>query len=422
MQQGRGILQFPKWVRWTLAIVVFLILLAAGAVVARRLRPSGSDRDPDRIRLLQTAVTEFAAKRYDQARALLDERASAVTPTSLDWMLRARIAEAQGRLEEALGHLKHIPDSDPNSPQAWLKAGQIELASGHARAAEAAYRHSLALESDQIQCYRELAYLYAVQRRKQDCDAQFRILNRLIRLDYTLAFAWCQNYCWLWDVEGARKVLLQFVAQDPGDRWSRLALATGYALTGHLDTAENVLRPIPNSDPDARSLRAQIALDRGEIEVAEELARDVPPNHVGLNIFNGRLALQRNELRKAASHFRAALEQQPDNRDAAHGLGVALQGLGDPQFKEFLQFALRYDLLKRTIKESVVTIGTDQKIFYKLGEICESLNRREEALVWYRLAIARDPLDVQAQQGLTRLDPGDLEHRSDTAAHKTIIN
>ncbi len=45
----------------------------------------------------------------------------------LDWMLRARIAESQGRLVEALAHLKHIPDSDLISSQAWLKAGQIEL-------------------------------------------------------------------------------------------------------------------------------------------------------------------------------------------------------------------------------------------------------------------------------------------------------
>ncbi len=36
--------------------------------------------------------------------------------------------------------------------------------------------------------------------------------------------------------------------------------------------------------------------------------------------------------------------------------------------------------------------------------MCESLNRREEARAWYRLAITRDPLDTQAQQGLTRVE------------------
>ena len=63
------------------------------------------------------------------------------------------------------------------------------------------------------------------------------------------------------------------------------------------------------------------------------------------------------------------------------------------------------------IIESVVTIHSDPKLFCKLGALCESLNPREEARVWYQLAIERDPLDGDAQQGLshvrkTGVDPG----------------
>ncbi|MFI5455380.1 MAG: tetratricopeptide repeat protein [Isosphaerales bacterium] len=413
MEPGRGTPRFKRRKRWVLAFVLFLIALVVGVVAAPRLSRSRSPQDPKRLALLQAAWKEFAARQYDRASAILDQRASEVAPTSLDWMLRARIAESQERPAEALDHLKHIPDADPISAQAWLKAGQIELARGRARAAEAAYRHALSLNPGQIQSYRELAYLYAVQRRKAECDAQFRALYRLMTLDYTHAFAWCQNYCWLWDVEGARKALIRFVSVDPTDRWSRLALATSYELTGHFEEAETALRPLLNSDPDARALRVQIAIERGEIEAAEDLARDGPADHVGLNIFRGRLALQRNDLREAAAYFRAARRQDPEDRDATQGLGVVLQSLGDPESKELLQFAARYDLLKRTIKDSVVTIQTDQKIFYKLGEICESLNRREEARVWYQLAIGRDPLDTQAHQGLTRLNQASLEKKFD---------
>jgi len=404
MEPGRGTSPFKRRKRWVLAVVLFVIALVVGVVAAPRLSRSRSPEDSKHLALLQAAWKEFAARQYDRANALLDQRASKVAPTPLDWMLRARIAESLGRPAEALDHLKHIADSDAISAQAWLKAAQIELARGHARAAEAAYRHALALNPGQVQSYRELAYLYAVQRRKAECDAQYRALARLMPMDYTLAFAWCQNFCWLWDVEGARKALIQFVAADPTDRWSRLALATSSELTGHLDEAETTLRPLPNSDPDARALRVQIAIDRGEIEAAEALARDGPADHMGLNILRGRLALPRNDLREAAEYFRAARRQDPEDRDATQGLGVALQSLGDPQSRELLQFAARYDRLKRTIKDSVVTIQTDQKIFYKLGEICESLARRDEARVWYQLAIGRDPLDTQAHQGLARLN------------------
>ena len=102
--------------------------------------------------------------------------------------------------------------------------------------------------------------------------------------------------------------------------------------------------------------------------------------------------------------FREALRLDPEDRDANQGLGLALRSLGDPEAKELLDAASRIDLLKRTIQDSVTTIQTDPKLFFKLGEICESMKRLEEARAWYRLAIGRDPLDEQAHQALARVE------------------
>ncbi len=49
-------------------------------------------------------------------------------------------------------------------------------------------------------------------------------------LDYVLAFAWCQNDCEIWDPIESIRILSSVVANDPGDRVSRLALATNYRL------------------------------------------------------------------------------------------------------------------------------------------------------------------------------------------------
>ncbi len=39
--------------------------------------------------------------------------------------------------------------------------------------------------------------------------------------------------------------------------------------------------------------------------------------------------------------------------------------------------------------------------------------------MWYRIAIERDPLDSEAQQGLSRVDQGGIEHqRSDNRPDK----
>jgi tetratricopeptide (TPR) repeat protein len=159
-----------KGTRARLTVFLGLTALVGGVGLAWWRATRGSEKDPMRLGLLHSALNEFNAERYDQASAFLDRRARAVAPTSLDWVLRARIADAQGRLADAREDLKHIPDSDLISSQAWLKAGQIEVKRHRASAGEAAYQRALKLNPDQVQAYRELAYLYALQRRKAECD------------------------------------------------------------------------------------------------------------------------------------------------------------------------------------------------------------------------------------------------------------
>src|SRR5262249_8952040 len=108
--------------------------------------------------------------------------------------------------------------------------------------------------------------------------------------------------------------------------------------------------------------------------------------------------------RRAATFFRAAVQSDPEDRDAIHGLGYALERLGDPNGKEYIRIASLHDALTRAIKDSVTSINTDPKLFYKLGDICESLKRLAEARIWYQLAIRRDPTDEGAQKGLARIN------------------
>jgi tetratricopeptide (TPR) repeat protein len=382
-------------------IVVGAVLCGLGAAgIWLYTRP----RDRSRTDLLEAAWNEFAARRFDQARAILDRRAREAGATPLDWMLRARIADAQGRWDEAIEDLKHIDDRESVAAQAWLKTGQIEVARHRARAAEAAYLHSLRIKPDQIQTRRELAYLYAIERRRRECDAQFRALARIQPLDYALAFAWCQNYCGIWAPDEAGPVLADWVAQDPTDRLPRLALAKSFAMTNKMSEAEAALAPLGESDPDARALRAEMAIERGDIAAATAFVGDRPDDHGPLNRLRGKLALQRGDLRRAVDYFRRALTADADDRDAIHGLGMALRRLGEPEADRHLDHAARIDKLRRTIIDSVTTIHTDRKLFCTLGTMCEGLGRLEEARAWYRIAIERDPLDSEAQQGLTRTD------------------
>jgi tetratricopeptide (TPR) repeat protein len=114
--------------------------------------------------------------------------------------------------------------------------------------------------------------------------------------------------------------------------------------------------------------------------------------------------MQVGDTAAAASYFRAALQKDPRDRDAIYGLGVALQRVGDPQAKEYLQIASRYDTLKREIVRCANSQKIELEVFARLGQTCESLGRLDQARVWYQVAIGWDPLDARAQQALTRLD------------------
>jgi tetratricopeptide (TPR) repeat protein len=395
-----------KW-RLGIALVVLIAGLTAAVTLARSYWRRPSPRDPSRLALLYAAASAFNAQRYEQARDLLDRRAGEVEPTPLDWMLRARIAEAQGDLPGALSYLEKIPDDAPIAAQASLKRGQIERARNRARRAEAALRQALRRDPDLIQAYRELAYLCALQRRKAECDEQFQALAARMPLDPVLAFAWCQNYCDIWDPYASGEVLEKFVEADPADRASRLALAVSYQLSNRPGDAEAVLRALPSTDADALAIRAQVAIDNGAIERARSLVRQGPADHPRLNVLRGQLALFAGDATQAAAHYREALAGDPEDRDALQGLGLALRRLGDPEAERFLRAASRHDQLKRAIQDSVSTLRTDPKLFSKLGRLCAELNRTAEARAWFQLAVGRDPLDAEAQQALARLEERD---------------
>ena len=139
--------------------------------------------------------------------------------------------------------------------------------------------------------------------RKKECDAVYHKLARRKDLDYILAFAWCQNTCQLWDPGEARKVLTGFLAEDPSDRFSRLALAASYQLTNEQGEAEKALGDLPDSDPDAPALRILLG------EICESMTR----------------------FEEARAWYRLAIGRDPLDQQAHKGLTRVEKRLGDSE-------------------------------------------------------------------------------------------
>jgi tetratricopeptide (TPR) repeat protein len=290
------------------------------------------------------------------------------------------------------------------------------------RAAEAALKAALALEPRLTPARIELIRIYARQQRLGELDAQFAALAEHESLDFAYLSFWGMTRNLRWEPESDIAALRQSVDADPDDRASRLALAEGLRRLNRGREAEAVLAPMSADDPDARAVRAALAIDRGDVDEATRLATEGPEGHAGLALLRGQLALTRHEPAAAVVHFRAALAADPDDRRILFSLGTALRLVGHyAESRRRCDAARRFDALAglaaRTLEP---TAASDADLHRRLAAACEAVGRRVEAHAWFRLAIGRNPLDAEAQRGLFRLGAGPRAGATGAEDHRSV--
>ncbi len=357
--------------------------------------------DPEPI--WERAITAFEQARYDEAEVGLRQLARLRPPTGLDWGLRARLAMVHEQTDQALDALSHIPENHPLRPWADEVTGQLELRRHRYPAADAALRRAIARNPDLIQARRERIYLLAMQLRRRELDAAFEALAAQTPLTYRETWIWSMvpDMIW-WYPDEHVETLARALKADPDDRLSRLAQAENYRRLARYDAARAILEPLPDDDPDARALRARLALDLGDPEAAAESVAEGPEEHAELARLRGQLALARRDADEAVRQFRIAHRLEPDTRASASDLGRALVLAGQSEAaRPYLETAKSLDTLATLLLRAEKLTGPeDRQMLFDLGAICRAVGRRPEARSWYLLALERDPLDREAQQAL----------------------
>jgi tetratricopeptide (TPR) repeat protein len=364
--------------------------------------------DPERIR--REIEADVRSGRFEHAAALL---AKLREPTARDYLLKAQVSRSAGRADEALAALARIPNSDPTAAQARLLEGQVELRRDRARLAEKSLLEALKLDPTLVQAHRELLYIYATLLRRRELDEHFQALERLAPMTFDNVFHWCLTRNTVWEPHERAQDLKKFVAADPEDRWSRVALAETLRQTGQRDEATKLLANLADSDPDARAVRARIALDRGDDRAVETILAEGPADHPELARLRGWFALSRRDGPAAVRHFRAAYAAEPDDRNTVFGLGTALALVGDRSAAApFLRDSKAYDTLGALITRAANPANhNDTALMRALGAACEAVHHRPEARAWFKLAVQANPLDEDAQKALYRLSPDRLTEK-----------
>ena len=233
---------------------------------------------------------------------------------------RAQIDVANGQPEDALSALSHIPQDDPLAAQAFLLAGRIERQRNRMRAAEANFRKALACDPDLIDAHKELIYILGMQLRRREVDAEFKALARLTPLTHHELFTWgLTHFNFLYNVwaQDTAEHLESFILADPGDRYSRLSLATLLVKSpGAEARLEQILEPLPRSDPEAAALLIESRFEHGRFDEAMAMLQDTPADHPKLARIRGRVSLMRGDVAAAIRYFQDALTEEPYDRVA----------------------------------------------------------------------------------------------------------
>ena len=147
--------------------------------------------------------------------------------------------------------------------------------------------------------------------------------------------------------------LARFIDADPGDRWSRLALAENYRRMGRSEDAEKTLGGLPRGEPDVIDLLARIALDR---QARKKPSGCLRPDRVMIRFWRGCGADSlRGDAKSAIDDFRIAFAADPLNRETLFGLSAALELSGDPKAAEpYRQAAANLDRLNSFVQRAAV--------------------------------------------------------------------
>jgi tetratricopeptide (TPR) repeat protein len=401
----------PARIGQTGVILGVLAVLAGGGLIAFIWS------SPDAETLARRAGEEFMAREFDLAEADVARVARLRPPTPLDWMLRAQIAIVRKREAEAIKALDNVPDDYPMAWQARIEAGQLELRRHRYVPAEKQFLEAIKLDpKNAVQARRELVYIYGIQLRRAELNANFRELAEIAPLNSSQVFLWCLTRGVSWDAKEIIDTLQECLAADPNDRWARIGMAEQLCKLSRFDDAEAAVAPLPETDPIARATRVRIALERGDDQTAESLLAGGPADNLNLALLRGRFALARGNGPEAVRQFRIAHDQAPNLREAVLGLGQALQTTGDlTAAAPLLEEGRKHERLGGLIQRAAVEENrNDPALLRDLGDACAAIGRYPEARAWFNLAITRDLFDTQAQQGLARVKQLEEEAKAKT--------
>ncbi len=381
-------------------------LVLAGAVIAVL---TGCNSTPDRQKtqreeankqwsqaragvMHNLARDQFQVGNFDKARTTVDE-ALAIDPDSVAlYVLSARIAIEQNRLDVADKQLAEARKRDEKSADALYLSGVV--AQRWQKLDQALDYYTQASDAQPT----ELAYLLArsemlvmLNRRPEAISA---LQDKVIYFEHSAAIRDAVAQLHMQDkrYDKAADLFRQasvLASDDMGIR-ERLATAQFYAADhkSAADTLGKLLVKEPYTDrPDLFTIfgEAQLAIGRNvEARQAFQKATDLDSSSVAAWLGLTKAALSLNDVRRAEGAVRRAASLSPELSDVHLMLGYVRLKQG------------RSDEARRSFETATSLDPKDSVSLCMIGHVLEKQGKHDEALMWYARALKVNPQDELA--------------------------
>jgi tetratricopeptide (TPR) repeat protein len=355
------------------------VLLDVGFAAIRERRAAGEEDASD--------------PRFEESRSLVDEVLAEEPSLPNALFVRAKIALAEERNEEAVQALRATLDGRPDWAQAHFVLGSALAMANDRRGARAELARAVELDANLIEARRLLATLHQDLGEHEYAIEQGRIYLQA-KPDHTRTrILVAQSLVRIGKREQALATLNE-IPEEKRTPESRFAVARIIGSQGQVDEAYALLLQVSEEAPgNPKVLRALLEIERRQdkIELSKEriyAASMANPESSKLMQLKGLVALLSNDLDTAQASFTKATELDPDDVEAYQ------------QLANFYRMTGRLDETIETYEQAIKVRPDSAKLYHFLAVLYEVDGRSDMAKKNYEAAVERDPNLAQAKNNL----------------------
>ena len=287
------------------------------------------------------------------------------------------------------------------------------MEAGNGRDAIAMLSRAIELNPTFLRPHERLLEIYVAQMRRADVRRELETIHQLRTWsleELVLSVTVSQRII---SVDDGIARMEQFLAKDPNDVTSTMALARYYLDAERLVDAARLLEDFRARDPansEASGLLGQVFLQQGDyVRTAAALAGVVPAAALDVWFWRscGRYWSDLGDHAKAVECYFRVLALDPDDLPTTHRLGISLERIGREE--EARTYLSRATLIDRLLRQSIrVTQRKDDSpqndalrlpIVLDIAALLLELGRVPESVRWYEHALSLDESAEVARRG-----------------------